>query len=589
MDLDLSASTRSLIARERTLLHDLRALLARTGASEDALESLRMAMLDLEGVFLLVVVGEYNAGKSSLLNALLGAKVMPEGVTPTTDRVTVVTHGEEAKDLEESASLLRRTYPAPLLRDVALVDTPGTNAVIRRHQELTERFVPRADLVLFVTSADRPFTESERAFLELIAAWGKKITLVVNKLDILEDPEERAKVLDYVRDNARETLGVTPQVFGVAARRAYQARQAGEAATGTGLPELEAYIESTLRADERLKLKLASPLGVARNLARRTHESIHEALALLQDDRATLEQVERQRALFEKDMRRETGAHLVRVKTVLLEVERRGEVFFDDTVRFRNVLKLLDSERIREAFETKVVRGADREIELAVAEMVDWFIARNLQLWEDVMTFVNERRRAAEERVIGEVGGRFQYDRDALIRALRERAASTLEGYDEQAEARRLADRLQASVVQTGLLQVGGLGLGAAVLAFVSGAALDVTGVTLGLTVAGLGLLVLPRRRAQAKRDLHEKMQALRDGLEAGLGAQLERELERAAERLSAAIAPYTRFVRAEIERLEELQQELAEIEEQLDATRRALDGLELSPAPAALEPPGDG
>ncbi len=73
----------------------------------------------------------------------------------------------------------------------------------------------------------------------------------------------------------------------------------------------------------------------------------------------------------------------------------------------------------------------------------------------------------------------------------------------------------------------------------------------------GVGLLVLPRRRAQAKRQLHAQMQELRDGLESGLGRQVEEETERAAERLSRAIEPYTRFVRTELDRLEELQSEL--------------------------------
>ena len=74
--------------------------------------------------------------------------------------------------------------PVALLRDLQIVDTPGTNAIVREHERLTADFVPRADLVLFVTSADRPFTESERVFMESIRDWGKKIVIVLNKVDI---------------------------------------------------------------------------------------------------------------------------------------------------------------------------------------------------------------------------------------------------------------------------------------------------------------------------------------------------------------------------------------------------------------------
>ena len=84
------------------------------------------------------------------------------------------------------------TAPVELLRDLHIVDTPGTNAIDREHERLTIDFVPRADLVLFVTSADRPFTETERVFLETIRDWGKKIVIVVNKVDIFQ---QRARVV----------------------------------------------------------------------------------------------------------------------------------------------------------------------------------------------------------------------------------------------------------------------------------------------------------------------------------------------------------------------------------------------------------
>ncbi len=73
-----------------------------------------------------------------------------------------------------------------ILRQCHLVDTPGTNALDRSHEALTTHYVPRADLVLFVTSADRPFSESERVFLEQIREWGKKVVVAVNKIDILK-------------------------------------------------------------------------------------------------------------------------------------------------------------------------------------------------------------------------------------------------------------------------------------------------------------------------------------------------------------------------------------------------------------------
>ena len=576
MILDLSDATRDLLERERSAITDLRRLFSRLDANDEDLKDLDTALNDLEGVFMLVVCGEYNAGKSSLVNALLGDKVMLEGVTPTTDRVTIVTYGPEAKEIETSANLMRREYPAEILKDLAFVDTPGTNAVIKEHQELTEEFIPRADLVLFVTSADRPFTESERQFLELIGSWGKKIIVLVNKLDIIEDPTERKKVLDFVLQNAKNTLGVNPQVFGIKAKAAFAAKLSGDKKElkASGLPEVEAYIKNTLAATERLKLKLSNPLGVAQNLNKHYEGILKTRLGLLEDDRKTLAEVDRQLALYDKDMRRDFENYLTRIKTVLLEVERRGDAYFDDTIRLRNVFSLMNSDKIKQDFETRVIRGADKDVDFAVSELVDWFIQKNLNLWEDVMNFVNERRQAGQDRIMGEIGGRFQYDRDALIRHLRESASDVLELYDEENEATRLADRLQNSVFQSGLGLVGGLGLGAAVLAFVSSAALDITGVTLGLTIAGVGLFLIPRRRKQAKKELHDNMQDLRDGLQDSIGKEFDLELNRASEKLQTAIEPYTRFVRSELERLEGLQDELGNSKAELLSLQGQIDKL---------------
>ncbi len=114
------------------------------------------------------------------------------------------------------------TAPADLLRDVHIVDTPGTNAIMREHERLTAEFVPRSDLVLFVTSADRPFTETERAFLETIRDWGKKIVIVVNKIDIFEREGDLDEVL-----RVRARVGAAPPRHH--ARHLRRERAAGDA------------------------------------------------------------------------------------------------------------------------------------------------------------------------------------------------------------------------------------------------------------------------------------------------------------------------------------------------------------------------
>ncbi len=199
------------------------------------LDQLRRALQQLDELFLLVIVGEFNSGKSALINALLGEVFLPEGPTPTTDRVYVLAYGESGAPefLPDDVRLVR--YPAELLRQVRIVDTPGTNAVLRQHEAIARDFVPRSDLVLFVTSADRPFTESERAFLESIRQWGKKVVVVINKDDLLEGDAARREVETFVRSQVRRLLDFEPELFLISARAGLRAP---ELRGGEGLPRL---------------------------------------------------------------------------------------------------------------------------------------------------------------------------------------------------------------------------------------------------------------------------------------------------------------------------------------------------------------
>src|SRR5687767_11231459 len=220
----LTEKQRALLAEERRLLSELAAVLARLDVDAEDQDTFARSLRELDELFLLVVVGAFNAGKSAFINALLGRRVAEEGVTPTTSRIGLIKYGPEVRREATESGLDVITAPVEMLREINIVDTPGTNAVLREHEALTREFVPRSDLVLFITSADRPFTESERAFLQSIREWGKKVIVVVNKVDILETEDEVRQVVSFVSENARSLLGSAPEVFPVAARLAQRAK-----------------------------------------------------------------------------------------------------------------------------------------------------------------------------------------------------------------------------------------------------------------------------------------------------------------------------------------------------------------------------
>src|SRR5680860_839749 len=243
----------------------------------------------LQALFLLVVAGEFNSGKSAFINALIGAEIMPEGVTPTTALINLLVYGDQPGERMLADGSIERTYPAPFLEDITVVDTPGTNAIVREHEALTQHFVPNADIVFFVTSADRPFTESERVFMEDIREWGKKIVVIVNKIDLLKDAEDVREVITFVEQNIARLLGFEPVVFPVSSMLAQQAnelaiRNPGESARlwdASRFGVVDEFIYSTLDEQGRIQLKLLSPLGTAEYLSNRYLEVTGSRLQVL--------------------------------------------------------------------------------------------------------------------------------------------------------------------------------------------------------------------------------------------------------------------------------------------------------------------
>ncbi len=569
----LTERQESLLAEVRLVLEQLAQALDRLGSGDVApgdMRTLRETMQHISELFLLVIAGEFNSGKSTFINALLGANILPEGVTPTTDRITLLRYGDTWQENLLEAHLIERSYPADVLRQLVIVDTPGTNAVIRRHEELTRDFIPRSDLVLFTTSADRPFTESERVFLELIKEWGKKIVLIVNKIDFL-DAGEYEQVMEFVRNHARDVLGTVPDVFPISARQALRARISDDLDLWkkSRFADVERYIVETLDEETRIRFKLLSPLGVGQHLVKRYLLTVETRLSTLREDFATLTNIDQQLDLFKEDLNNDVQYHLNEIDMILRDLEIRGNRFFDDTIRITRLPDLLRREHTQELFEREVVGDISQQIEERVHTLIDWMIEKDLRLWQSTTDYIN-RRRLPQNRdgIIGEVGGAFEYNRGALLDTVGEKARRVVESYDRDIEARAMADDIRASVAATAIAEAGALGLGALLIAIFNGMLLDITGIVAATVLAIGGFYLLPAKRRQAKRAFTQRIDELRVQLRQAIQRQFNSEVEQSITRIREAIGPYTRFVRAQREHLTGLQRELAELDRTMQRLR---------------------
>ena len=221
--------------------------------------------------FHLVVLGEFNHGKSTFVNALLGSEILPTGITPTTAAINHVVHADhptarvvllngEAQRLEpgqikewvtvaggraNEVAYVEVGYPSDLLRNnVVLVDTPGVNDLNDQRAEVTYGYVPRADAVVFLLDAGQALKDSEREFLRsrVLESARDRLIFVLGKMDMLSK-DEKSAVVDYVR-NGLAKLATDPVVFPLSARDWAKTKD-----PESGMPQLLEYLERFLARD----------------------------------------------------------------------------------------------------------------------------------------------------------------------------------------------------------------------------------------------------------------------------------------------------------------------------------------------------
>ncbi len=569
---------RPLIESEKQLLSNLHDLALAGEHTEDA-RRLSDIMAGIDELFLLVIVGEFNSGKSSFINALFGQKARVEGPVPVDDRITIMHYGEQLEERALSSFVTEQRLPIEFLRDIALVDTPGTNSVIRQHQEITEDFIPRADLILFTTSIDRPMTESERQFLSYIQHWGKKIIIILNKIDT-KDEAEITEVIEFVDSKCRELLGFKPLIFPVSAKLALNAKLGSNPRewTRSRFEPLEDYIFQKLSERERLQLKLLSPIDSASTVAEKLRAEYSGKLELLSDDTAKISRIEEQLETAGNEMQSNFQKFVLRVDTLIVELRDRGLDFLDSNMRVRNLNLLRNETRFREEFERAVLAQWRDRLDQNVNESVDWLVRNNMRLWNDTLEYFNTqvRKEQYDSQIIGRVGGQFVYEREEVHARIRREAEARVQSLDHREECRRVISSSMTALQQSFGLGASAVGLGYVLATIFTTAALDVSGIAAATLLFTASFFILPYKRKRAKEEFRLKTETLRTEMQRAFESKSAEEIERAVDNVRGALEPYIRFVRSEHTKVKERAATLEEIREQLHLLKHEIEDLVL-------------
>src|SRR6266496_3621321 len=299
--------------------------------------SRRLAGLELE----VAVVGEFKRGKSTLLNALIDAEVLPAGVLPLTAVPTVLERGDpvclvsftdghtEEHDLGAVGEFVTEErnpgnrlgvqrvvvrLHAPLLDEgVRLVDTPGVGSVLDHNTAATDAYLPSLDAAILVTSADPPISRGERAFLERVAEHAVRLFVVLNKADYL-GPDELQRTVEFTQRVVREVVPAWPgPVYPLSARPgagdpARLGRFAGDLRRLLRQERAGAVADAVARSGGRALGVLRLALDLERRGAELPAEDIARRRRAFEDAAAALaEEAAADEALFEGAVRRALG------------------------------------------------------------------------------------------------------------------------------------------------------------------------------------------------------------------------------------------------------------------------------------------
>lgn len=396
-------------------------LAERTGAEKEALLENDITK-GLSNPFLFVVCGEVNAGKSTLLNGLFGEDVCRTNVLPETDRVQWYRYGEKDHDKEITPILEERFRPVDFLMDFNLVDTPGTNSVVKGHQSITDRFLPVSDLIFWVFPASNPWGASTWDFIskqeeEMI----EKSIFIIQQAD-LRDEKDLDIIVGHMRDLSEKRIGKALPVYPVSGKLALQAKKEspfGEAMwRESGYPALEKYISEIVTKSPARREVLGKVRDAAGDVLRSIEDMIELRTRLLEGNEGFLREIEGE---VDKEREKQAADFAIKFAGMRKVFAGQGEQIVQLMRQKMNVWASLKSlftaENLPKAIESTLVDSVKTAVEEQASDDGKNLISVCRDHWETVRPRVKERL-AIDLKGFDEETGGFGSTRERFIKRM---------------------------------------------------------------------------------------------------------------------------------------------------------------------------
>lgn len=579
---------------------------------EERIGQVRDAMFHADHPFMMVFVGPFSSGKSSIINALLGqSDLLKIGPTPTTDRIQILRYGDDAQDMGSAGEVSTVFYPAEMLRTVSFVDTPGMESIFKEHEATTRKFLHRSDVVVLVMLATQAMSQANADILKVFKDYGKKIIVCVNQSDLLTH-EERETVRNYVMNQSKDKLGFEPEVWMVSARQALESRTNGTVNEAlwraSGLWRFEEYIRKQLSDADRLRQKLQTPLQIVQNVHK-------EALKTLRENQSTFDQYRSITENINQQLEAQKRTQMNTVREITTDVasrfsetaERSGDALRDIfqlsralSSLGRGLLELTGIMRffrrddapsvIEKTFQKYHVFEPIDELPSVVDKLAPRLEGQDMQDIDDLVKYGNREVRALpgdmQNKLIGAIQAPAKYDRLALTQIRDE--LDQIEKEANEVETEKLELIRRNTLLYFALWELVMVVLIVALFNVWDALPTDIPAgpVALVILLAGalLGFAVLPLRGRAIHTQFTNRLLKLQSRYTELLTKACDKQIEFGMQLRRETIAPLTRLVEAQatiqdeqLASMKDAEQQIQKIESDLNALgKRKIFGLKL-------------
>lgn len=528
------------------------------------LDTLQHMLKDVREPLLFVVVGEVKAGKSSLLNALFGQEFCKVDVLPATDRIYIFKHSPNEQSIDVSAQVTERYQPIAFLENFNIVDTPGTNTMVDEHQAITENFIPRADLVLFVFSVVNPWGASAWELLKFVnQKWLKNVVFVLQQAD-LRDPREVETIEQHLRETANQKLGFAPPIFAVSARKAFLSRTSGvdkkRLWDESQFAALENHINLVVDASRHGLPKLQVTCQTAAVILSDSAARVRNILKTIVRDEEQLGRLEGILETRKEQSLRQIGGFLRGIEQACRRCETEGQELLERNLSFWRTWRLVFGKaEWQEKFQTELEVKMRALIQPQVENALQLLETDLRSLWPQLQDTMESQFKGDARLQLSQTIPDFARQRRELLQSIELTLVERVAGRGMEAQLERMFRetatwlRFPAGVAAAG-------GIVTVIAAMSSAAVADVTGIV-ALSAAALGTVVAFGRRRKILAEYHRQMASKREELVAAIEEQLRHAIDLFYAEISGVFQPLRAFCASERKRYDPLLSRVREVE----------------------------